>query len=701
MDAQNQPAPAPQPVAQPGVIPAPAPQPAPMPQPAPQPGAAPVPAPQPASQPAARPAAAPPPPPEPVKHHVHHSYMWLESIRTLIIVAFAVIVANFSTIIGVIADGELEGISTGLALALVAGGTLVLILVVFGIVVASRVISYKHLYFMVGPYEFTLCSGVFNKKQVHVPYQRVQSVDQRATLLQRIFGVCTVNIDTAGGASNKAVVVPYVTKQQAEWLRTELYQHKESLLRLEAFHAAEAKAKAEGRPFPYYDPAAVAAQAANPLPASGPGAPMPSAGPGAPIPGVPAAPVPGTVPAAAPGNVLDIGAQAWDEVGGLFAGAAVNTGRVTYEYGLTNKELFLTGLSGTTSAGLILVGLIVGLLQLVGTAFELFGDAANSVVDAAVSYAGSQAMAAFAGIAAAVFVGVVLVLWVLSALGTCISYGGFKARRRDNRIEVEYGLMKHTFQGIAVDRVQSVSINQTFIRRLMGYCEVSLGKIDAMEGDSGTDSQNNSELLNKGVVVHPFVKMDRVPEILAGLIPEFADLPTEPKPVAKVARRRAIVRRCIIQGGGFWCAVAAALIAAGVAVLTGAAEAGMLPLDAEDAAILGVGSVIAMGLGVLAVILFVIDLVGAILWARESSFAYNRRFMQVSNGGLSRTTVSFPRQKIQFGCARSNPLQRRAGTRTLLATTAAGQGGTTTSLIDVTVEDADAWLDWLKPGGNR
>ena len=82
-------------------------------------------------------------------------------------------------------------------------------------------------------------------------------------------------------------------------------------------------------------------------------------------------------------------------------------------------------------------------------------------------------------------------------------------------------------------------------------------------------------------------------------------------------------------------------------------------------------------------------------------FAYNHRFMQVSNGGLSRETVSFPRQKIQFGCTKSNPLQRRAGTDTLLATTAAGSGGTTTTLIDASHADAMAWLDWLKPGGNQ
>lgn len=636
--------------------------------------------PQPAPQPAEG---------EPVKHHVHHSYMWLESIRILVVVALAVLVTNFSTIVGVIADGGLDGLPTGLALALVAGGSLLAILVVVGIVVAMRVVSYKHLYFIVGPEEFTLCSGVFSKKRVHVPYQRVQSIDQRATLLQRIFGVCTVLIDTAGGASNKAITVPYVTKQQAEWLRAELYNRKN--------HLAAVAAGVVGTAVTVPGAPSASAAASPAAPAASPAvAPAPGIAAGAAAPGAPA-----SVGQPAFGNVLDIGSQAWDEVGGLFAGAGVDTGRVTYEYGLTNKELFLTGLSGSTSAGLILLGLIVGLLQLVGTAFELFGDAANSVVASAVSYATSQAMGAVVGLVVVPFIVVLLVLWLLSALGTCVSYGGFKARRRDNRIEVEYGLLKHSFQGLAVDRVQSVSINQTFIRRLLGYCEISLGKIDAAEGENASNNQNANELLNKGLVVHPFVKVSRVPEILAGLIPEFADLPQDSIPVAKVALRRALIRRGIVQGGGFWCAVAAAILAAVLAAVGAAIESGALYLESDDLFLLSMGSVAAMGLFALAAILFVIDIIGAVLWARESSFAFNRRFMQVSNGGLSRTTISFPRQKIQFGCARSNPLQRRAGTRTLLATTAAGQGGTTTTLVDVPAEDAAAWLDWLKPGGNQ
>ena len=178
--------------------------------------------------PAPMPPAAAAPSTELPRHHVHHSYIWLESVRTIFIIAVCVVVANFSTIIGLVAE-EGMGAEAGFIMAVAGIGTLVVILITFGIVAGLRVVGYNHLYFTVGPDEFTLCSGIFNKKQVHVPYQRVQSVDQRATLLQRLFGVCTVSIDTAGGAANKAVVVSYVTKAQAEWLRAELYNRKNAL----------------------------------------------------------------------------------------------------------------------------------------------------------------------------------------------------------------------------------------------------------------------------------------------------------------------------------------------------------------------------------------------------------------------------------------------------------------------------------------
>lgn len=637
--------------------------------------------------PAPMPPAAAAPSTELPRHHVHHSYIWLESVRTIFIIAVCVVVANFSTIIGLVAE-EGMGAEAGFIMAVAGIGTLVVILITFGIVAGLRVVGYKHLYFTVGPDEFTLCSGIFNKKQVHVPYQRVQSVDQRATLLQRLFGVCTVSIDTAGGAANKAVVVPYVTKAQAEWLRAELYNRKNAL----AAQAAVASGMA----------GAASATAAG---MAGAGAPVPQsveAGIAAMAQG--AAAFAGNVPSpAVAGNVLDVGAEAWSQVGGVFAGPAQDTGRVTYEYGLTNKELFFAGLSNTTSVGLIFAGLVVGVLQIVGFIFAVMGDAADGAVESALVFAGSQASAYLIGAVSAGIIVLVLVLWVFSALGSYIGYGGFKARRRNNRIEVEYGLLQHTFQGIDIDRVQSVVVKQSFIRRLLGYCELSLGKIDAGTDEDSSNQKNT--LANQGIIIHPFVKMNRVPEILAGLVPEFSDLPHEAKPVAKVALRRAVLRQSIWFGGGFWLAVFAVACMAGLAALVGGIELGAILLEEGDERLIGLlytfGGGVLVILLVLAAILFIVDVVNAVLWARESSFAYNHRFMQVSNGGLSRETVSFPRQKIQFGCTKSNPLQRRAGTDTLLATTAAGSGGTTTTLIDASHADAMAWLDWLKPGGNQ
>ena len=67
-------------------------------------------------------------------------------------------------------------------------------------------------------------------------------------------------------------------------------------------------------------------------------------------------------------------------------------------------------------------------------------------------------------------------------------------------------------------------VKQSFIRRLLGYCELSLGKIDAAAENSDDQQKGLSQ---QGLVIHPFVKMSRVPEILAGIVPEFADVPTE------------------------------------------------------------------------------------------------------------------------------------------------------------------------------
>lgn len=328
--------------------------------------------------------------------------------------------------------------------------------------------------------------------------------------------------------------------------------------------------------------------------------------------------------------------------------------------------------------------LIQGVADLVPNSDVLFESAVESVV------AREGALMA-GGILLGVFLVIALVMWALSAVGTMLSFGGFKARRRGDRVEVERGILQHSFQGVAIDRVQSVIISQTLVRRLMGYCEISLGKIDAM-GDGSNESNKGKGGVQAGrVVVHPFVKKSQCAEIIAGLIPEFADMPTQATAVAPVAMRRAILRRTLWQGPGFWLIVATALLH----VLMHVAAVATQDPDLFD--LLTIFDPAATFLYAVGAVCMIANCIGAVMWARESSFAVNRRFMQVSNGGLSRESVSFPRQKIQFGCVRTNPFQRMAKTATLKAVIAAGVGGTTISLVDVTEEDAAHWMEWLEP----
>lgn len=599
-------------------------------------------------------------PAEPQRHYVHHSYIWLGSLRSAGIIIVALGISLFSSMIGSFFEGA--GRVDGFIVMVAGLGIAASIVVIFLLCLLYQWWSYKHLWYELGDEEFSLYSGIFNKKRVHVPYQRVQSVDQHASLLQRLFGVCTVNVDTAGGASHTAVTVPYLRKDQAEHLRMELYLHKRRILGL-------------GEEPP------IASTNVAPVPA-GDDARVPPA-----VPQGYVAVAPNVASVGQPGNVLDIGAEVWDDVRGVFAGDAVNMGASSYEYGLTNKELILTGLSNNTGFVLALIGVLATVFQVVGGAMDVAGDAAGAVADAALT-AGSALLGGnmvLFGIVICIIT--VAIMWAVSVAGTCIQFGGFKARRRGNRIEIEHGLLQHRIRGVDVDRVQSVIVKQGVIRRLLGYCELSLGKIDATDTSQGDQTQTT---IQQGMVIHPFVKVDRVPEILDGIIPEFADAPAAETGLAPAALRRAIIRRGILQGAGFWIAVCVAVFQIVVNLV-------WLPTAPVEQMMLSYANVGAYAAYAVCLIIFVLEVISAVMWAKGSGFAFNRRFMRVVNSGLGCESVLFPRRKIQFGYTKTNPFQRRAKTATIAARTAAGTGGTTVRLIDVCEDDALTWLDWVRP----
>ncbi len=599
---------------------------------------------------------------------LHHSYIWLSALRALPYV-FAGVLFSALSILSEIADyvAKLLGIDN-LAFLLVFAFCIVLTLVIGGFAVGAAALEYRYKWYEFGSAEFSFYSGIFSKKRTHIPYQRVQSVNEKMSLLQRIVGVCTVTIDTAGGVDNKALVVPYVEKSAAERIRRELFMRKNLIA--SGLSPQEADKRMES----------LSAQTHVTSPS------MPV------MPGAVQPVMPGAVQGTTPGdNILDMPAQVMDDMRGIFAGAEVDTGKITCEFGLSNKELVLSALSSKTSFVFVLLGVISAVSTFLGGLVDAhLVSSSEAVYSTAWHLVGSPA-----GVMLLLFVlSILLVFWLISVVSSCLAYAGFRSRRRGERIEVERGLITHVFSGMDVEKIQSIHIHQTFFQRLLKCCSVAYGRVGATEEESGSNSSGASAP-NK-LVVHPFLPLSRVPEVISSLTPEYQSLPLATRTVAPCALRRALTRRVIWQGLGFWLLIL--LVCAWLVVEL------VVPEALSDEIVAGMslegGMVLASGvLGALVVVIAAFEAINAVLWYRKAAFGWDHSGFTIVNGGFSIDTVTVPRTKIQAASLRTNPLQRHARVATVLVDTAAGVGLTRHKLLDVSRSDADAWFEWVHPRG--
>lgn len=68
---------------------------------------------------------------------------------------------------------------------------------------------------------FDVTSGVFSRRSREIPYRRVQNVDVAQGIVQRILGLAVVSIETAGGGETEATL-NFVSEDEAERLRSEI-----------------------------------------------------------------------------------------------------------------------------------------------------------------------------------------------------------------------------------------------------------------------------------------------------------------------------------------------------------------------------------------------------------------------------------------------------------------------------------------------
>ena len=116
-------------------------------------------------------------------------------------------------------------------------------------------------------------------------------------------------------------------------------------------------------------------------------------------------------------------------------------------------------------------------------------------------------------------VGVLLLFSVFSFIGSIvhsfIGYYNFTITKRDNNIQISYGLLEKHTNTFGYDRIKAVKISQGLVQRILGFATIKIEVIGYTVNSS--DDNKNADL---GVLV-PFCKYDEIDDILVKVLPEY------------------------------------------------------------------------------------------------------------------------------------------------------------------------------------
>lgn len=142
-------------------------------------------------------------------------YIWYHMIRHTVSFLF-VMILTLGGFFMLQAETNPDSSSTvGLTLWLI-----LVLLAMTGSYVWARLV-YNFYHYELREDEFRKEYGVLNKKYASIPYDRIQNVDISRNLLQRIFGISEIRIQTAGQSGEVSAEgrLPGLSKEDAEDLR--------------------------------------------------------------------------------------------------------------------------------------------------------------------------------------------------------------------------------------------------------------------------------------------------------------------------------------------------------------------------------------------------------------------------------------------------------------------------------------------------
>ncbi|AGB15980.1 putative membrane protein [Halovivax ruber XH-70] len=457
---------------------------------------------------------------------------------------------------------------------------------------------------------FDIASGVLSRRDREIPLGRVQNVDIRQGVVSRILGIAVVTIETAGGGASEATL-DFVDDGEADRLQREIR-------RLTMSSDRAARRRREGRPTagerfgdePAGDRLGEVSTDGEHSGIDGAGARRPSE-------------------AAADPDATGMGTAAEPTDRSL--------GRPKQLFELEMRELILYSFASFRPAAVA----ALGFLTLFGTDFIV--DYLVAVTDSVTQQAPSDVAGSSRGILLGTIsvLHAVVVTYALSIAYTFASYYGFRLGRAGNDLVYERGLLQRYSGSIPLGKVQSVTITDNPIQRLLGYA----GLVVETAG-YGPDSDSGSQS------AVPFAKRPRAhgfAERLTSVEPPTFDRPTT------VARRRYLVRYTLVA-----------------TVVVGALY-GLALVTAFDAWYVGLVTYLA------------VPPAAHLRWA-NLGYAVGDEHLIIREGFWSRKTTVIPYYRIQTISTRRSIFQRRLGLASVVVDTASSR---TFAWSNPTIYDVD------------
>ena len=241
-------------------------------------------------------------------------------------------------------------------------------------------------------------------------------------------------------------------------------------------------------------------------------------------------------------------------------------------------------------------------------------------------------------------VGIILLLsaitFIVCMIHSFVGYYNFTITKRENNIQISFGLLEKHTNTFGYDRIKAIKISQGLIQRMFGFATIKV-EVIGYTANSGEDN-DDSEL---GILV-PFCKYDEINEILEKILPNY--IPSE-KQTKSVSFFPFVSWFFLILG-----------IITGIVLIS--AVAIMLVLNASTVAILAV----VLSLLCIAIILLLIKSLSAILSYQINGISVNNGKITVYNGGFTKNVTVFMAKNLIAVENVTTPLREKAGIASLV-----------------------------------